>query len=195
MMRFLFLILIAASFVSCKMFSIPGKIVFLPFTNFKVPPGTPIFQSGYKDGCSSVLYARGNMFYRSRYEYRYDPNMIGNAEYKFGYSKGWGWCFSNVVGISPSGAPIGSVTDFVSPYGRSPTFDMSPNDINNAWGGMFGSGLSSPIDSNSTPGGLNAIFDIYQYGISGGQAGAGQSAFGGNPLWSGERGVGFMGIW
>jgi hypothetical protein len=73
-------------------------------------------------------------------------------------------------------------------------FDMSPNDINNAWGGMF-DGISSPINTNSTPGGLNAIFDVYQKGISGGEAGAGDSVFGSNPLWSGNKGVGFMGIW
>lgn len=190
-MRFLFLIFISFSFVSCKMFAIPGKISFLPFTNFKLPPGTPTFQSGYKDGCSSVLYARGNVFYRSRYDYRYDPKMINNGEYKTGYSRGWGWCFTNVIGIGNS-LPSGSPDQFLAPYGRRPVFDTSPNSINNVWG--FGR-LSSPIDANSTPGGLDSMFDIYQYGIDGGQAGAGQSALGGNPLWSGESKVGFMGIW
>jgi hypothetical protein len=73
-------------------------------------------------------------------------------------------------------------------------FDTSPNDINNAFDGMF-DGISAPINTNSTPGGLNAIFDVYQKGISGGEAGAGGSVFGSNPLWSGEKGVGFMGIW
>ncbi|MBU6141344.1 MAG: hypothetical protein KGP29_07340 [Proteobacteria bacterium] len=180
------------SLVSCKIFTIPGKVAFLPFTNFKVPPGTPAFQAGYKDGCSGVIYARGNVFYRSRYDYRYDPEMIGNAEYKFGYSKGWGWCFYNVVGVGQS-APNKSADRFLSPYGTRPTFDTSPNTVDNAWGGFFG-GLSSPIDGNSTPGGLDGSYDILQKGISGGSAGSGQSAFG-NPLWSGETSPGFMGIW
>ena len=195
-MRLILLIFISFSFTSCTIFTIPFKSSFAPLSNFKVPPGTPAFKSGYKDGCSSVLYSRGNMFYRSRYEYRYDPNMIDNTEYKFGYSKGGNWCFTHIVGISPDNT-LGAADGFssLSPYGERPMFDTSPNSIDNAWGGMFGSGLSSPIDTNSTPGGLNAIFDVYQKGISGGEAGAGGSVFGSNPLWSGNKGVGFMGIW
>ena len=195
MMRLILLILISFGLISCKIFGIPSKSNFAPLSNFKVPPGTPAFKSGYKDGCSSVLYSRGNMFYRSRYEYRYDPNMIDNTEYKFGYSKGGNWCFSHIVGISPDNTlgPADGLSS-LSLYGARPMFDTSPNDINNAFDGMF-SGLSSPIDTNSTPGGLSAIFDVYQKGISGGQAGAGGSVFGSNPLWSGDKGVGFMGIW
>ena len=197
MMRLILLILISFGFTSCAIFKIPFKSTFAPLSNFKVPPGTPAFKSGYKDGCSSVLYSRGNMFYRSRYEYRYDPNMIDNTEYKFGYSRGGSWCFTHIVGISPDNA-LGSADGLssLSPYGARPMFDTSPNNINNAFDGMF-DGLSAPInaDTNSTPGGLNAIFDVYQKGISGGQAGAGGSVFGSNPLWSGEKGVGFMGIW
>ena len=195
-MRLILLILISFSFISCKLLTIPFKSSFAPLSNFKVPPGTPAFKSGYKDGCSSVLYSRGNMFYRSRYEYRYDPNMIDNTEYKFGYSKGGNWCFTHIVGISPDNVlGPGDGLSSLYPNGANAMFDMSPNSMDNAWGGMFGSGLSSPIDTNSTPGGLNAIFDVYQKGISGGQAGAGGSVFGSNPLWSGNKGVGFMGIW
>lgn len=195
-MRLILLILISFSFTSCKLLTIPFKSSFAPLSNFKVPPGTPAFKSGYKDGCSSVLYSRGNMFYRSRYEYRYDPNMIDNTEYQFGYSKGGNWCFSHIVGISPDNTlGPGDGLSSLYPQGANAMFDMSPSSVDDAWGGMFGSGLSSPIDTNSTPGGLNAIFDVYQKGISGGQAGAGDSVFGSNPLWSGNKGVGFMGIW
>jgi hypothetical protein len=137
------------------------------------------------------------MFYRSRYEYRYDPNMIDNTEYKFGYSRGGSWCFTHIVGATPDNTlGPGDGLSSLSPYGQRPMFDTSPNNIDNAFDGMF-DGLSAPInaDTNSTPGGLNAIFDVYQKGISGGQAGAGGSVFGSNPLWSGEKGVGFMGIW
>ncbi len=197
MMRLILLILISFGLISCKIFGIPSKGTFAPLSNFKVPPGTPAFKSGYKDGCSSVLYSRGNMFYRSRYEYRYDPNMIDNTEYKFGYSKGNSWCFTHIVGISPDNTlGPGDGLSSLSPYGARPMFDTSPNNIDNAFDGMFG-GLSAPINANtdSTPGGLSGIFDVYQKGISGGQAGAGGSVFGSNPLWSGDKGVGFMGIW
>ncbi len=191
--KFSLITFLLLSLISCKLFTIPGKIVFLPFTNFKVPPGTSAFQAGYKDGCSSVLYARGNVFYRSRYDYRYDPNMIGNTEYKFGHSKGWAWCFTNVVGIGNS-SPGRSPDKFLSPYGRRPMFDTAPNTVDRAWGGFFKNGLSAPIDVTSTPGGLDGSFDILQNGIDGGNAGEGQPAFG-NPFWSGETSVGFMGVW
>ena len=197
MMRLILLILISFGLISCKIFGIASKGTFAPLSNFKVPPGTPAFKSGYKDGCSSVLYSRGNMFYRSRYEYRYDPNMIDNTEYKFGYSKGNAWCFAHIVGISPDNTlGPGDGLSSLYPNGAKAMFDMTPNNIDNAFDGMFG-GLSAPINANtdSTPDGLNAIFDVYQKGISGGQAGAGGSVFGSNPLWSGDKGVGFMGIW
>ncbi len=179
---------------SCRLFKVPGTEIAFPFTNFKVPEGSPAFQSGYKDGCSGVLYARGNIFYRSKYDYRYDPEMIGNTEYKSGYSRGWGWCFAQVVGVSPTGRPTTAPDRMLSPYGKQPTFDTSPNSVNNAWGGFFGTGLSAPIDSTSTSGGLDGSFSIMQNGISGGSAGSGQTAFG-NPFWAGETSVGFMGIW
>jgi hypothetical protein len=190
----IFLTLLLSQLSSCKWK--PGQELLFSFASIKVPNGTPAFQSGYKDGCSSVLYARGNIFYRTRFDYRYDPTMASNKEYKSGYSRGWGYCFGQVVGVSPTARPTTSPDRLLAPYGLSPTFDMGPNSVNNAWGGFFGSRLSAPIDVNydATPGGLDASFSILQNGISGGVAGDGQTAFG-NPFWTGKTSVGFMGIW
>lgn len=182
------MVLLLIQISSCKMFAIPLKNTFLPFTNFKVPPGTLAFQSGYKDGCSSVLYARGNVFYRSRYDYRYDPKMIGNAEYKSGYSRGWGWCFAHIIGLS-SDAPLGSPDMAFSPYGPQPMFDMSQRGVDDAWGGFFGGKLHAPIDTTGTS--LDSSYDILQKGVGGGDA-----VFTADPLWSrGKSGIGFMGLW
>jgi hypothetical protein len=141
-------------------------------TNFKLPPGTPTFQQGYKDGCSSILFARGNGFYRSRNSYKYDPQLSNNPEYKFGHSRGMSWCWQNIVGANSMTSPDRSLFY----YGNNPVFDMGAGNINDTWDGMFGVGLGAP--ANPENGGFDAIFK----GLSGGDGGG---AFSANPLWAG----------
>jgi len=167
---------------------VPFKRSPLAWTNFKVPDGTPAFQSGYKAGCAAVLYARGNVFYRSRYDYHYDIKMIGNSDYKSGYSRGWGWCFGEIVGTDPAKGAVGGggsglAGNYIYPHGEH-TFDTEPSSVNGAWGGFFGSKAPNIIETGS---GLDGSF-----GVWGGSGGG--SVFGANPLWSGGE-VHFMGIW
>jgi hypothetical protein len=84
-------------------------------TNIKVPDGTPSFKKGFVDGCSTLTYARGNLFYRMRYKNKatYNPKMIDNTEYNFGYTKGRSWCFHHVV--SGKSAPKGSFMKYIQP--------------------------------------------------------------------------------
>lgn len=180
-MRVLLLILFFAV-GGCKWFQAAGSPYF-KWSNFKVPDGTPMFQQGFRDGCSTVLYSRGNVWYRARYDFRFDANLIGNSEYRFGHGKGYGWCFQQYIG---SLGPRGSFDKYISPYGYDSTFDAG--NINNAWGGMFGGGLGAPISVN--PGnGFDAIFDVWQKGGSG----TGSTVFGGNPLWAGGSSGQFFG--
>jgi hypothetical protein len=160
----------------CKWFTNAGTPYF-KWTSFKIPQGTPAFQAGYKDGCSTVLYARGNVYYRTRYSYRYDPKMIGNPEYRFGHSRGYAWCFQQVV--AGTSGPVGSFDKYLNPGGYDSTF--SAGNINDAWGGMFSgtnqAGLDAPIKPNPANG-FDAMFDVWSGGASG-------SVFGANPLWAG----------
>ncbi len=84
-------------------------------TNIKIPDGTPSFKKGFVDGCSTLTYARGNLFYRMRYKNKatYNPKMIDNAEYNFGYTKGRSWCFHHVTGGKSS--PKGSFIKYIQP--------------------------------------------------------------------------------
>jgi hypothetical protein len=84
-------------------------------TNIKVPNGTPSFKQGFTDGCSTLTYARGNLFYRMRYKNKatYNPKMIDNAEYNFGYTRGRSWCFHQVV--SGKSGPKGSFIKYIQP--------------------------------------------------------------------------------
>ncbi len=147
----------------------------------KIPDGTPAFQKGFRDGCETVNYARGNVFYRSRYGYRYDPKMISNSEYRFGHSRGYSWCFYHV--LSPSTGPQASVLGFVTP-----TYDTTFNKmhINATWGDMF-SGSGSGVMGGSTSsigGGLDGIWGALPKGVDGsGNAGVGQGALG-HPFWA-----------
>jgi hypothetical protein len=170
----------------CKWFSSAGTPYF-KWTNFKVPNGTPAFQQGYKDGCSTVLYARGNVYYRTKYDYRYDPKMIGNPEYRFGHSRGYTWCFQQIIqGVS------GAMTSFdraINPYGYDTTFNAGNTEA--AWDGFFGSG-NSPLGA-STNSGFDGIFDVMQKGVAGGVGGGGKSLFGTDPLWMGGSSGQFFG--
>ncbi len=171
LIRVLLLFLLIQVF-GCKWITNSGTPYF-EWTNFKIPQGTPAFQAGYKDGCSTVLYARGNVYYRTRYSYRYDPKMIGNSEYRFGHSRGYTWCFQQVV--AGTSGPVGSFDKYLNPGGYDPTFNAG--NINDAWGGMFGGGLDAPIKANPANG-FDAMFDVWSGGSGGG-------VFSANPLWAG----------
>jgi hypothetical protein len=156
---------------SCRWLSDAGR-PFYSMTNFKVPPGTPSFQQGYKDGCETVSYARGNAFYKTRYKgYRYDPKMIGNSEYRFGHSRGVSFCFMQVIS-----QPQSSFDNYLNYY--DPT--MMTQDYNTVGDGFLDGGVFSWSATNAG-GGLNGIFDVYQKGGSGTTGGV----FDSNPLWAG----------
>ncbi len=183
--KFLLLIFLL-EFSACKWFSSSGD-PFLKWSNITIPNGTPTFQQGFKDGCSTTLYSRGNVYYKTRYGYRYDPKLIGSSEYRLGHQRGYTWCFEHIVG----GIPMTSFDRYISPHGYDTTFNVDSSGkgaINNAWGGMFGGGVGTPIEVE--PGnGFDAIFDVWQKG----GAGTGATALGTNPLWAGGSSGQFFG--
>ncbi len=169
------ILLLLLGLSSCKWFSSISS-PFLSLTNIKVPDGTPTFQAGFKDGCSTVVYSRGNEVYRRRYKYRYDPKMIGNPEYRFGHARGYSWCFQYMFSAATN---VGSFDRFLNPGGYDKTFDAG--NINNAWDGFFGGGNSIWGSSVTTPGaGLDSMMSVFQTGLDGKQ-----TTFGANPLWAG----------
>ena len=147
----------------------------------EVPAGTPAFKQGWKDGCSTTTYARGNILYRTFYSHKYDTKMIDNPEYRFGYSRGYSVCFHIILG--GGSAPQASFDRYLLPYGNNTVFDMliQPDAINNAWHGFFGS--ASGIwkgDATNSKVNLNSVVDIWQKSSNGGG-----TALGGHPLWAG----------
>lgn len=166
-----FTILILLLTSSCQMITGAGT-PFYAMTNIKIPEGTPAFQKGFRDGCETITYARGNPFYKTRYKgYRFDPKMIGNTEYRFGHSRGASFCFMHVAGNVHS-----SFDNYLNYY--DPT--MMSQDYNTVGDGLFDGGVFS--SSITTPGnGIDGIFDVLQKGGSGTTG----SAFTSNPLWAG----------
>jgi hypothetical protein len=110
---------------SCKWIT-GAKVHNLAFTNIRVPPGTPNFQKGYKDGCSTVLYSRGNTFYRTKYSYRLDADLIDDSEYYFGRKRGYNFCFGYITGAS---GHLSKGWDAYI-YGQGTPFDMGKGNIN-----------------------------------------------------------------
>lgn len=182
-----FLIFIFVFFTSCRWF-LDATSPFIMGGGFKVPPGTPAFQQGYRHGCSQIFYSRGNYFYRWRYKYEYDPKMNGNPEYRFGYARGRAYCFQYI--INPASAATGSSDMYLFPHKEDSGFiggGFGAMDYNTTVSGMFG-GLGTPINVN--PGnGFDAIFDVLQKGGSG----SGKTAFGADPFWAGGSSGQFFG--
>lgn len=166
------LILAFASFNSCISKQLSATRPYLSFLNYEVPNGSPNFQDAYKAGCETVLYARGNGLYRTRYHgHKFNPKMIDNPEYRFGFSRGYSYCFNFIVGgghfgtISGTG---GSSDDYI--YGKGTAFDMGTSSINNTVN--YG-----PLDWLIIPdGGLNGSVDVLQKGRGG-------TVMGSHPFW------------
>lgn len=159
---------------------------YFSMTNFKVPDGTPVFQKGFKDGCSTVLYSRGNVLYRNRYGYKYDPKLIGNSEYRFGHQRGYTWCFQH--SLAATSGPVGSWDRIIQPYGYDRTFDA--RSVEAAYGGML-SETESAAPLSMTPGTFGGNLNDATFGVWGGTGSGGFLTTGGggvftaNPLWAG----------
>lgn len=185
---FLLLILILPS--GCRWFT-DAALPYMAWTKLPIPPGTPAFQLGYKHGCEQIVYSRGNMFYRSRYNYHYDPKMNGSPEYRFGYARGKSFCFNYV--ISPASGPHAAPDRFLFPYKEANGFisggivaDSWENTTGPANANMF-SGVGAPIQVN--PGnGLDALFTMWTSAERGGK-----SALGADPFWAGGSSGQFFG--
>ena len=165
---------------NCKWFTGAGTPYYSGFS-FKIPDGTPSFKKGYSDGCAMILSARGNSMMRQRYGgFHYDADMIGNPEYRFGYSRGTSWCFQTTIGPNNVTSP----DRYLAQYGNNTTFDMTAGNINNLWGGLF-NGSEGKAMGETVGGGLDATMSA----VGGGAGGV----FGGNPLWAGGSGGQFFG--
>jgi len=156
---------------SCRWFS-SATVPFIGFTKINIPDGTPAFRKGFKDGCLTGQYSRGNQLYRTSSSYRYDPKMIGNAEYRFGHQRGYSVCF--VKFASTAEGPNTSFDRMLNPGGYDSTF--SAQDINTTWGGAF-DGVDASL-KGSTGSGVNGIFEMWSGGNGGG-------ALSTNPFWAG----------
>ncbi len=163
MLKVVFIITALLLFSSCRW--IEGMDTpYTMFANFEVPEGTPVFKQGYRDGCSTLFYARGNAFYRWKHEYRYNPKMHQNPEYRFGYKRGMSYCFNTIV------PGVTSWDRHLMYYKDDSMMAKNYNDT-----GMFGGALGVPGETSN---GLSNVLQAFW--------GTGEnSVMGGNILWAG----------
>ena len=148
MLKKILVLIIILTLSNCRWFTGAGT-TFLGGTRFKIPDGTPKFQKGFKDGCGTVLYARGNIFYRTFYNHDYDTKLIRDSEYNFGYKRGYAYCFQYIV------PGVGSSDNFIVPKEYTP-FDMGAGNLNSTWNyGNLDWGVGS---GGNAPQGLNGVF-------------------------------------
>ncbi|MBU6338937.1 MAG: hypothetical protein KGQ36_03085 [Rickettsiales bacterium] len=173
MFKKLILILLIFQLGGCEWFKHIGS-PYYSWTTPAIPDGTPAFQQGFRDGCSTSTYARSNVLYRNKNSYKYDPAMIGNPEYRFGHSRGYTWCFQQA--LSGDTGAVGSWDKYLFPGGYDTTFNSG--DIGGAWDGFFG----------GTGGSLGGAVGGDVGGFMGTLTNSGTGAIGtggGGPLWAG----------
>ncbi len=56
------------------------------------PDGTPIFRSGWKDGCESGISAVGSLQYKAANGFSYDATMLSSNEYHNAWRLGFRYC-------------------------------------------------------------------------------------------------------
>jgi hypothetical protein len=170
MIKKIFLLIILISLGNCKFFT-GARSYFYLGTKYAIPDGTPIFQKGYRNGCENGIYSRGNVLYRSKYHnFNYDYSLINNPEYKFGYAKGYGYCFTTNTSGNQS---AGGFDVFI--YAKGLPFDMGRNSIDNTvnyetghWKNPFasGKGINGIADAVQSPKGFSAFGTHPLYGTS-----------------------------
>ncbi|MDA0901884.1 MAG: hypothetical protein O3B09_00540 [Proteobacteria bacterium] len=138
-------------------------------TEAKLPPlmfgreiqveGTPKFKLGFSDGCRTVLHARGYGFYRAKYKWEFNPDLIDDSEYMFGRVRGYNYCFGYVIG--GSGHFSGGWDKYILGNASGTPFNMGKGNIDNTvkYGNVFdvlnvpGGGVSGSVDVLSGGGG------------------------------------------
>ncbi|MDA9817987.1 hypothetical protein N9C35_03005 [Flavobacteriaceae bacterium] len=163
MKKFIITILLLTS--SCRWFSDAG-LPFLAGTNIALPEGSPNFKKGFKDGCSSALYSRGNTYYRMKYKFEYDHDLINDADYKFGNQRGYSYCFAYIVSY---GAEGGIDAYFVPSGGLSPLNYDDKGSLND----VINQGDPVNLERYTKTDGLNSVFHGFTKTGNSGGTGAG----------------------
>ena len=178
-MRIIGVILIILSLTSCRWFSGDATEQFLRKFKIPQPPGSPNFKKGFKDGCSQILYARGNFFYRMIFKYHYDTSLNYNKDYRFGYKRGGNACFITIISHK-----MPSADRLIFPYGGGNDIGTGISSVGNynSTSGMFG-GVESPVGSG---GDVNGIFEMWSEGDNG-------AVLNSNPIWAGNSKGQFFG--
>jgi hypothetical protein len=60
-------------------------------------PYPPMYKAGWKDGCESGAEASANYFYRSKYKFRQNWQLLGNNVYMSGWENAYEQCRKYVL--------------------------------------------------------------------------------------------------
>jgi hypothetical protein len=79
--KFLTLAILASQLTACTYFHSSIKLVRPPELDMTPPPGPPIYQQGWSDGCQSGFKGYAGGFTKMFYSYKQDPELAENPVY------------------------------------------------------------------------------------------------------------------
>lgn len=56
------------------------------------PPGPPLFQQGWQDGCETGMSASSNLLQKYYHSFKQDSTLARNPTYYTGWKNGWSYC-------------------------------------------------------------------------------------------------------
>jgi len=87
-------------YVLVNLFMMAANTIYRSFPEWRMPfewyDKVPGYSEGFRDGCPSGMYAGGNIFVHSRYEFQRDVERFDDPIYKQGWNEGFSLCRSSV---------------------------------------------------------------------------------------------------
>jgi hypothetical protein len=76
----------------CGLFTAPKPVFIRMHTDTLTAEHNPSARQGWDDGCESGYAVFGNHFYKAYYDYKRDPNKVGDRQYEMNWYEAYHFC-------------------------------------------------------------------------------------------------------
>jgi len=102
-MRNICLLAVLFSLSGCLLFEPPKPMYDRMFGNQLASDHNPSARQGWEDGCETGYAVYGNHFYKAFYDYKRDPNMVGDKQYEMNWYQAYHYCRQSINTVINAG--------------------------------------------------------------------------------------------